>query len=266
MMRMLTGFSLLLVACLSLLPGAPSSAQAGAPPTPTATPSPTLRVRLRTAYTAFLRAEPDWRHHADRTVLPRGTEVEVRGVVPDTSERLGGYWYEVQALPDGRASRTGWLHSTVVYLTPAQLAQLGALATAAPPAPTGAASPVDPPATLASAAAPVTTPTVGSTLVVPLALRICYDLHANKTCDVDEGIAGVPVYGTDAATGQLLIAAVTDSTGVAQIVWHAPVADARARLILTVPYFAEVRTVTPTQTSVDPVVITSLAPIPAWLP
>ncbi len=261
-----TVFNLLcrLLVGLTLVP--PVAAQADAPPTPTATPSPTPHVRLRTAYTAFLRAEPDWRHHADRTVLPRGTEVEVRGVVPDASERLGGYWYHVQALPDGRAPRGGWLHSTVVYLTPTQLAQLTALATAAPPAPTGGASPADPPATVAPVVARPSVPTAGPTIAVPLALRVCYDLHANKTCDVDEGIAGVRVFGTDAATGRLLLTAVTDATGVAQIAWHAPAADARARLTLTVPYFEEVRTVTPTQATVDPVVVTALAPIPAWLP
>ncbi len=259
MMRMLTGFSLLLVACLSLLPVAPLSAQSGAPPTP----SPTPRVRLRTAYTAFLRAEPDWRHHADRTVLPRGTEVEVQGVVPDASERLGGYWYQVEALPEGGAARTGWLHSTVVYLTPTQLAGLTPEASTTP---SGAAAVVAlHPATLPPAA-PVTAPTTGPTITVPLALQVCYDLRANKTCDVDEGIAGVRVYGADAATGQVLLSAVTDATGVAQLVWHVPTDDTRARLILTVPYFAEVRTVTPTQASVDPVLITALAPIPAWLP
>ncbi len=258
-----TVFNLLcrLLVGLTLVP--PMAAQADVPPTPTAAPSPTLHVRLRTAYTAFLRAEPDWRHHADRTVLPRGTAVDVQAVVPDGSARLGGYWYQVAALPDGGAARTGWLHSTVVYLTPALLAQFTPVASTAP---TAAAAGVERhPATLPPAT-PVTAPTAGPTSAVSLALQVCYDLHANKTCDVDEGIAGVRVYGTDAATGQLLVTAVTDATGVAQLHWHTPVDDARARLTLTVPYFAEVRTVTPTQTSVDPVLITALAPIPAWLP
>ncbi len=258
-----TVFNLLcrLLVGLTLVP--PVAAQADAPPTPTATPSPTPHVRLRTAYTAFLRAEPDWRHHADRTVLPRGTEVEVQAVVPDASERLGGYWYQVEALPEGGAARTGWLHSTVVYLTPTQLAGLTPETSTMP---TAAASVVEPhPATLPPAA-PVTAPTAGPTITVPLALQVCYDLHANTTCDVDEGIAGVRVFGTDAATGRLLLTAVTDATGVAQIAWHAPAEGTRARLTLTVPYFEEVRTVTPTQATVDPVVVTALAPIPAWLP
>ncbi len=256
--------TLLLVGALTRLTLVPSvSAQADASPPPTAAPAATPYVRLRTAYTAFLRAAPEWRHHGDREVLPRGTEVAVRGVVPDGSERLGGYWYQVEALPEGRAPVAGWLHSTVVYLTPAQLATLGSTE---PPAPTAEASFADPPAPVAPAVAPPSVATTSPTVEVPLALRVCYDLHANKTCDVDEGIAGVRVYGTEAATGQLLVTAVTDAAGVAQFVWHAPAAEARARLTLTVPYFEEVRTVTPAQASVDPVLVTALAPIPAWLP
>ncbi len=261
-----TIISLLLVVLAGLVGAATASAQPSPPPTPTAAPAPIPHVRLRTAYTAFLRAAPAWRQDGDREVLPRGTEVDVRAVVPDGSERLGGYWYQVEALPQGGVPRDGWLHSTVVYLTATQLAQLTPLATAAPPAPTTAGGATAAPFVDVPAAAPVTTPTVGSTITVPLALRVCYDLHANKTCDVDEGIAGVPVYGTDAATGQLLIAAVTNATGVAQLRWNAPADDAHARLLLTVPYFEEVRTVTPTQATIDPVLITTLAPIPAWLP
>ncbi len=260
-----TQLTLLLVVTFSVLGVSTSLAQSGGPPmpTPTAAPAPIPRVRLRTAYTAFLRAAPERRHDGDRDVLPRGTEVEVRGVVPDGSERLGGYWYQVEAFPDGHAPATGWLHSTVVYLIPAQLATLG---TTEPLAPTAEATPGDPPATVAPAVARPSVATTSPTVEVPLALRVCYDLRANKTCDVDEGIAGVRVYGADAATGQVLLSAVTDATGVAQLVWHVPTDDTRARLILTVPYFAEVRTVTPTQASVDPVLITALAPIPAWLP
>ncbi|MDP9314030.1 MAG: hypothetical protein M3R24_24655 [Chloroflexota bacterium] len=254
---------LLLVALLSVTPVPTTWAEPQVPPLPTAAPVPTPHVRLRTAYTAFLRAAPAWRQDGDREVLPRGTEIEVRAVVPDGSERLGGYWYHVQALPAGRAPRGGWLHSTVVYLTPTQLAGLTPEASTTP---TATAAVVEPLPTTLPSATPVTTPTTRPTMAVPLALRVCYDLHANKTCDVDEGIAGVRVYGTDATTGQLLVAAVTDAGGVAQLRWHAPAADARARLILTMPYFGEVRTVTPTQTSVDPVLITALAPIPAWLP
>ncbi len=255
--------SLLCLVLVGLTPVATTWAEPDLPPTPTAAPSPALPVQLRTAYTAFLRAEPDWRHDADREVLARGTEVVVLAVVPDGTERLGGYWYHVQAFPAGHASRDGWLHSTVVYLPPAQLAQLG---TTLPPASTPAASPSEPPATGALAVAPASGATTGLTTVVPLALRVCYDLHANKTCDVDEGIAGVRVYGTDAATGQVLVTAVTDATGVAQFRWRAPAADAHARLTLTVPYFEEVRTVTSAQAAIDPVLITALAPIPAWLP
>ncbi len=258
-----TIISLLLVVLAGLVGAATASAQPSPPPTPTAAPAPIPRVRLRTAYTAFLRAAPAWRHDGDREVLPRGTEVDVRAVVPDGSERLGGYWYQVEAFPEGGVPRDGWLHSSVVYLTPAQLATLG---TTEPLAPTAEATPGDPPATVAPAVAPPSVATTSPTLEVPLALRVCYDLHANKTCDVDEGIVGVRVYGADAATGQVLLAAVTDATGVAQLVWHAPADDAHARLTLTVPYFAEVQTVTPTQNSVDPVLITALAPIPAWLP
>ena len=60
--------------------------------------------------------------------------------------------------------------------------------------------------------------------------------------------------------------ATTDTTGLARLVWQTAADDARAELTLTVPYFQEVRTVQPTQPTVEPVLITQLAPIPAWLP
>ncbi len=84
----------------------------------------------------------------------------------------------------------GWMHSTIVYLAPEQLAQLTATAppvVAATPRPSRRGEPASRHAT----PVPTEDPTAAATIAVPIALRVCYDLHANDTCDVDEGIAGV---------------------------------------------------------------------------
>ncbi len=102
---------------------------------------------------------------------------------------------------------------------------------------------------------------------VPLALRVCYDLHANKTCDVDEGIRGILVYAADPQTGQILGETATDATGLARLVWSIHPDDRKsARVALTVPYFQQVRDVRAAEPRAAPVIITTLAPIPAWLP
>ena len=131
--------------------------------------------------------------------------------------------------------------------------------------PTGTASTARPTAT----ATPTPIPTaVGGPLVdVPLALRVCYDLHANRSCDVDEGIRGVLVYATDPETGQILGDAATDATGLARLVWRVGVDVQRsATVTLSVPYFQEVRSVRASDPKAAPVIIRTLAPIPAWLP
>lgn len=253
-----------------LLGGIVSTAMAQTDPAPTPTPtvetvSPSVNhLRVRTSYTAFLRSEPVRDTGTDRAVIPNGTEVEVSGVVPDTGGMLGGYWYQVRALPEGAEPIDGWMHSTIVYLAPEQLAQLTAADTLPPP-------PTTEPAPSASSlpeatAAPTLVPTAAATIAVPLALRVCYDVHANKICDVDEGIAGVLVYAADASTGQILFAGATDTTGLARFTWQAPRDEPNTNLMVTVPYFQEVRDVTVSFPRVDPVVISTLAPIPAWLP
>ena len=122
-----------------------------------------------------------------------------------------------------------------------------------------------PPATTTPTPSPTT---VGGPLVdVPLALRVCYDLHANRSCDVDEGIRGVLVYATDPETGQILGEAATDATGLARLVWRVGADVQRtATVTLSVPYFQEVRSVRASDPRAAPVIIRTLAPIPAWLP
>jgi len=240
----------------------PSQAQEQPPP-------PTVRavtssLRVRTSYAAFLRSAPERRAGTDLAVIEAGTEVEVAGVVPDTSGTLGGYWYQVRTFPAQGEPLDGWMHSTIVYLAPEEIA---ALATPAPTFESGAEGSAEPPApadatVVPPSSIPMLTPT---TMEVPLALRICYDLHANATCDVDEGVGGITVYGADWRTGQVLLQATTDATGLARLPWTVP-ADVESSVTLTVPYFQTVRVVYASKPVVEPIVLTALAPIPAWLP
>jgi len=241
----------------------PCLAQSDPPATPIA-PSAAARVRARTSYTAFLRTEPQRAFGTDRAVIAAGTDVEVFGVVADEGTALGGYWYQVRAFPAGAEPLDGWMHSTIVYLAPEQLAQLTASAPPAAEATTGPAVGTNTPPEVTLV--PSSTPTPDVTIAVPLALRVCYDVHANDTCDVDEGIAGVLVYAADAATGQILFAGSTDATGLARFTWQAPVDAADVHLLVTVPYFQEVRDVSASYPQLAPVLVTALAPIPAWLP
>jgi hypothetical protein len=109
----------------------------------------------------------------------------------------------------------------------------------------------------------VSAPTPLPLLTVPVALRVCYDRNANTTCDVDEGIAGLTVYVSDAQTGGLLGQALTDASGVAAIAARV-LAD--AQLTVTVPYFAAARTVSARAPRPQPIVVSTIAPIPALLP
>ena len=102
---------------------------------------------------------------------------------------------------------------------------------------------------------------------VPLTLRVCYDLHVNKTCDVDEGVQGLWVYAADPATGQILAQVPTDATGLARFTWGvAPDTSRTAQVNLSVPYLQQVRLVRAADPRAAPVIITTLAPLPAWLP
>ncbi len=264
-------------------------AQSEPPPaTRTMTPAPsTGSLRVRLAYHAFIRSAPARSRGNDLGVVRKGTEVEVYGVVADPSPALGGYWYQVHAPGDAGTIIDGWMHSTVVHLEPEQITALAGArvvepgmipSRVLPPAtttpaegeqPTGGELVGVPTALPTAAATPTPSPTtVGGPLVdVPLALRVCYDLHANKSCDVDEGIRGVLVYATDPETGQILGDTATDATGLARLVWRVG-ADAQrsATVTLSVPYFQEVRSVRASDPRAAPVIIRTLAPIPAWLP
>jgi hypothetical protein len=96
---------------------------------------------------------------------------------------------------------------------------------------------------------------------------VCYDLHANKQCDPDEGIAGVAVYASDPQRGQVLGQTRTDGTGLAAFSWGIHPDDrATAQVTLNVPYFQQVRAVRAAEPTAKPVIITKLAPLPALLP
>ncbi len=258
------------------------------PPTGTVTPAPaTGSLRVRLAYHAFIRSAPARSMGNDLGVVRKGTEVEVYGVVADPSPMLGGYWYQVRAPGDAGTIIDGWMHSTVVHLEPEQITALAGdrvvepsmiPSQVLPPAtttpaegeqPTGGELVVVPTALPTATTTPTPSPTtVGGPVVdVPLALRVCYDLHANKSCDVDEGIRGVLVYATDPQTGQILGDTATDATGLALLVWRVGADVQRsATVTLSVPYFQQVRSVRASDPRVAPVIITTLAPIPAWLP
>lgn len=154
-------------------------------------------------------------------------------------------------------------------------------ATAAPAAPVPTA--VAPVAPLAPPSAPPAGPSVAIPGVVvtelpsdsdlggsrmaqvaaPLALRTCYDRNQNEFCDIDEGIAGLTVYVTNGATGQLLGQALTDERGIATLTVRA---DADAQLDISVPYFAASQTTPARAPQLVPVMIRTVAPIPALLP
>jgi hypothetical protein len=100
-------------------------------------------------------------------------------------------------------------------------------------------------------------------IAVSLGLRACYDRNANDACDVDEGIGGLTVYVSDDGRGTLLGQALTDNSGSAQLTIRA---DEDAQLSISVPYFAAVQTVAARSPRLEPVIVTTRAPLPALLP
>ena len=104
-------------------------------------------------------------------------------------------------------------------------------------------------------------------MVVPLTWRICYDLHANKACDPDEGVAGVLVYATDPATGQIHGHVRTDARGVARFLWGVGADTFKtAEVSLSAPLFQQVRLVRAAKPEPKPVMIARLGPLPALIP
>jgi hypothetical protein len=161
----------------------------------------------------------------------------------------------------------GWMHSTVIHLEADQLAALSARAGRASPT-TAVAPPAGRPAT-ATATRPTVTPatTTAPPIAVPLSWRICYDLHANKACDPDEGVTGVLVYATDPATGRILGQVQTDDRGVASFMWGVGADTLKtAEVSLSAPLFQQVRLVRAAKPETKPVIIATLAPLPALIP
>ncbi len=100
-------------------------------------------------------------------------------------------------------------------------------------------------------------------IAVSLHLRACYDRNVNDACDVDEGIGGLTVYVADQDRGTVVGQALTDSNGSAQLTIRA---HENAQLSVSVPYFAAVQTTPARSPRLEPVMITTLAPLPALLP
>jgi hypothetical protein len=105
-------------------------------------------------------------------------------------------------------------------------------------------------------------PTPRPLIVVPLALRACYDRNQNQFCDIDEGIAGLTVYVTN-GQGRILAQALSDSTGLAQLTVRA---DEAEQLAVSVPYFAFRQTVAARSPKLRDLIVSTVAPIPALLP
>jgi len=107
-------------------------------------------------------------------------------------------------------------------------------------------------------------PTAQPTILVPLSVVVCYDgVHANKSCDIDEGVAGVTVYVTDEQSGTILAQAVTDPSGRAAM--SVRVRDT-AMLIVSMPSFDATQRVSARMPQVKPIMVSTVTPLPALLP
>jgi hypothetical protein len=91
----------------------------------------------------------------------------------------------------------------------------------------------------------------------------CYDRNLNQSCDVDEGIAGLTVYVALADSGELLGQAITDQSGRAQLTIR--VAE-HASLAISVPTFAAAQTVSARSPQIRPIIVKTVAAIPALIP
>jgi hypothetical protein len=107
-------------------------------------------------------------------------------------------------------------------------------------------------------------PTAVPVMLVPLSMLVCYDgVYANKSCDVDEGISGVTVYVADGRSGAVLGQALTDQGGRAAVTIRV---EETAELIISVPSFAATQKVQARQPRIQPLVVKTVAPLPALLP
>jgi hypothetical protein len=100
-------------------------------------------------------------------------------------------------------------------------------------------------------------------IVAPLSILACYDRNLNQACDIDEGIAGLTVYVAVADSGELLGQAITDQSGRAQLTIR--VAE-QASLTISVPTFAAVQTVSARSPQIRPIIVKTVAAIPALIP
>ncbi|MBA3469129.1 MAG: pre-peptidase C-terminal domain-containing protein [Herpetosiphonaceae bacterium] len=106
-------------------------------------------------------------------------------------------------------------------------------------------------------------PTSAPQVVIPVAVLACYDRNLNQSCDVDEGIAGLTVYVANAASGALLGQAITDQNGRAQLTVR--VAET-ASMNISVPSFAASQTISARSVQIRPIVVKTVAAIPALIP
>ncbi len=106
-------------------------------------------------------------------------------------------------------------------------------------------------------------PTAIPQIVVPITALACYDRNLNQACDVDEGISGVTVYVSDAASGAVVGQGLTDQQGAAAMTVR--VADT-ADLLMTMPAFAASQRLNVRSLRTVPVLIKTTAAIPAMLP
>jgi hypothetical protein len=251
------------------------------PPTPTAPPAATTVLPAGTPVSARVvtlganvRDMPHRRGSQVLEVLHQGMPVTLTAQFADRT------WFRVRSA----AGVEGWMHHSVLDIDPRVLGQVpvatgelvaGGMTMLLPGGvpPTHAPEPA-PPATADGVivtampdADPVDSGGGGGAAVldmlVPLVLHACYDANQNHVCDVDEGIAGLTVYATDQRTAAVLGQALTDAGGVAQLTVRVPRDD---QIIMTVPYFGAQQTTGASRGQLQPVIVTTPAPVPALLP
>ncbi len=106
-------------------------------------------------------------------------------------------------------------------------------------------------------------PTAIPLIGIPVALLACYDRNLNHACDVDEGIAGLTVYVANSTSGELLGQAITNQSGRAQLTVRAA---ETASITISIPSFAASQTVSARNPQIRPIVVKTVAAIPALIP
>ncbi len=212
-----------------------------APDDPTARPEAIAPVVpfAETANNAHVRSDPVItrpRGANSLAILPPGTLVAVVGQLPDWS------WYHI-VMPDGRC---GWMHRTVLHLTPLQQEQGTAVAPLA-----------------------VVTTTPLPLHDVTITVQVCTDLNGSGTeaCDESEGVRNVAFQAQDLGRfEQVGPRGLTDSRGVLRLAVQAP---PESELFLSAPSLPWSDTITIRDgqvETVDPIVLEQPARLPALLP